>query len=90
MAAIEAPTKSELLRSAGYRYNFEMMHYVNRKERKAFSVEFIEDKDQTELERCILEKPKESGWHFFFNDPPSDSVRKLLEKYYEKSSSRPV
>jgi hypothetical protein len=90
MAAIGAPTKSELLRSAGYRYNFEMMHYVNRQERKAFSVEFIEDHDEAELERCIAKEPKQAGWEFFFNEEPTGSTRKLLEQNYEKNGPRPL
>ena len=34
--------KSQLLREAGYVYNFDRMVYVNRRTKKAFSVEFVE------------------------------------------------
>ena len=74
--------KGELLREGGYHYNFEMMSYVNRKTRKVFSVEFVEENDDAEVERCIQSPATESGWTFFFNEPPSPTLRPLLEQTY--------
>ena len=77
-------TKEDLLKSHGYRYNFDMMHYVNRKTRRVFSLEYVEDHDAADLERLIMSELSGSGWQFIFNDAPSESTRRLLEQYYEK------
>lgn len=43
--------KRELLRTAGYKYNFNREVYVNRDDKKVFSLEFVEDHPQWELPR---------------------------------------
>jgi hypothetical protein len=73
-------TKKQILDTAGYRYNFDRSLYINREARKAFSVEFIDDKPQEELERRIREETPGSEWRFFFNTPPSDAVKRELAK----------
>ncbi len=89
MEAVE--TKEELLRSNGYKYNYEMMHYVNRKTRKVFSVEFIQESDPETIEASIKSEPPLSGWQFFFiEESPSDSMKVLLEQYYEKGNRQSV
>ena len=72
--------KQDLLRQAGYAYNFDRMLYFNRQAKKAFSVEFVDDNDETELERRIREDGDRREWHFYFNSPPSESVRRELER----------
>ena len=72
--------KGELLRDGGYHFNFEMDSYVHRKTRKVFSLEFVEDHDDAELKRCIQSPAPDSGWTFFFNEPPSLTMRRLLEQ----------
>jgi hypothetical protein len=71
--------KSGLLDNADYAYNFDRAVYFNRKARKIFSVEFIEDHSPADLEKCIVEPVNGRDWRFYFNDPPSDSVRKQIE-----------
>jgi hypothetical protein len=72
--------KQDLLKQAGYAYNFNRMLYVNRQAKKAFSVEFIDDNDENELERHIREDGDRGEWRFYFNSPPSESVRRELER----------
>jgi len=71
--------KQDLLRRAGYDYNFERMLYFNRQAKKAFSVEFVDDHEESELERSIREEDNRNGWRFYFNSPPSDAVKHELE-----------
>ncbi len=70
-------TKQDLLENAGYRYSFDRELYFNREAKKAFSVEFIEDNAETELKRRI-EQMSGADWQFFFNNPPSDAVKREL------------
>jgi hypothetical protein len=72
--------KKDLLREAGYAYNFNRMLYFNRQTKKAFSVEFVDDNDESELERRIREDGNGNGWRFYFNSPLPDAVRRELEK----------
>ena len=46
-------TKRQILGDAGYAYSFDRMIYLNRDARKAFSVEFVEDHSEGELEARI-------------------------------------
>jgi len=71
--------KQRILEEAGYKYNFDRRLYVNRKAKKAFSVAFIEDKPESVLQDRILQPSQETGWKFYFNDEPSESVRSQLE-----------
>jgi hypothetical protein len=68
--------KEELLKQAGYRYNFDRMVYINRDARKIFSVEAIEDKPEEWLIEKIAEKNDDGEWQFFFNEAPSPAVRR--------------
>jgi hypothetical protein len=71
--------KSNLLDDAGYIYNFDRRLYVNRQEKKAFSLQFLETHSEAEIERCIRKNGADGeGWHFFFNEPPSKSVTQQL------------
>jgi hypothetical protein len=72
--------KQDLLREAGYAYNFNRMLYFNRQAKKAFSAEFVDDNDESELERRIHEEGDRNGWRFYFNSPPPDAVRRELER----------
>ena len=74
-----ATRKQTILENAGYAYSFERMIYVNRDARKAFSVEFIDDHSEGELEDRINEPTPQTGeWHFYFNSGPSDAVKREL------------
>jgi hypothetical protein len=75
--------KEELLESSGYRYHFDRMMYFNRATRRAFSLEFVEDHSQQEIQR-LLETPPAGDWIFYFNTSPSDRVRRELAEALEK------
>jgi hypothetical protein len=72
--------KQDLLRQAEYAYNFDRMVYFNRKAKKAFSVEFVEDHDEDELKRLIREGAETQGWQFYFNSAPAEAVKRELER----------
>lgn len=67
-------TKQHILDAAGYIYDFDRQVYFNRSAKKIFSVEFIADKDEAELEERIRERTDAGTWRFYFNVPPSESV----------------
>ena len=72
-------TKDQILEDAGYTYSFERALYVNRRSKKAFSIEFVEDHTDAEL----LDRMNENGgeqWQFYFNSAPSESVKHELER----------
>lgn len=72
-------TKGQILDDAGYAYNFDRTIYVNRKTKKVFSVQFIEDHDEKELKDRIGENTQGAEWRFYFNSPPSEAVKRELE-----------
>ena len=73
-----ADKKQGILSSEGYRYSFDRQLYFNRKSKKAFSVEFIEDKSENEIERLIRGDSSNRDWEFFFNTKPSAAVEQEL------------
>jgi len=72
-------TKSKILRDAGYVYSFDREVYFNRKTKKIFSLEFIEDHNEKEIQQCLSEKKGDKKWYFYFNFDPSDSVKREIE-----------
>ena len=77
MAALA--TKSQILQDAGYAYSFDRKIYINRGTKKAFSVEFVEDHSEAELQKHVREETHGNGWEFYFNSPPSQAVKRELE-----------
>lgn len=77
---LEARMKKEILREANYWYNFDRDLFYNRKAKKAFSLEFVDDKSEEELARKIAESTNGNGWTFYFNAPPPDGVKRELER----------
>jgi hypothetical protein len=71
--------KADLLDERGYVYNFDREIYVNRKAKKVFSMDFIEDHGVNELEQCMDEETGGTEWRFYFNDAPSRAVQRELE-----------
>jgi hypothetical protein len=71
------PEKDELLRSAGFRYHFDVMAYVNAKAKKVVSVEFVEDyPDRLE---DVIEQANDSGdWWFHFVEPISPAEKRAF------------
>jgi hypothetical protein len=71
--------KKQILDQAGYHYSFDRMIYVNRDARKAFSIEWVQDHDEADLEAHINDPaPPDGDWRFYFNSPPSEAVRREL------------
>ncbi|MFH0810168.1 MAG: hypothetical protein V2A77_06830 [Pseudomonadota bacterium] len=71
--------KERILQQAGYAYSFDRMVYFNRHTKKVFSVEFVEDHSEKELQRLLGEETEGALWHFYFNSPPPDAVKNELE-----------
>jgi hypothetical protein len=68
-------SKEKILEENGFKYHFIRMIYFNKRTRKIFSFEAIDDHGETWLVQKIQEKNKER-WQFYFNNPPpSDSIK---------------
>lgn len=76
----ELAEKEQLLKTAGYFYLPEREVYINRKTRKAFSVDYLEDHDAEEIARKIHRTERSGKWTFVFNQRPSESVKRELSK----------
>ena len=74
-----AASKTEILDEAGYAYSFDREMYINRKTKKAFSVEFVQDHSEEQIRKYILEHTGGLKWRFYFNSPPSETVKHELE-----------
>jgi hypothetical protein len=72
--------KREILNGAGYAYHFDRGLYYSRQDKKAFSVEFIDDHTEEELKKRIREAVDGKRWHFYSSFPLSESVRRELER----------
>jgi hypothetical protein len=68
------PEKDKLLRSAGFRYHFDRMAYVNSKAKKVVSVEFVEERGEDELKQVIAQASDPDDWRFYFTERPSAAV----------------
>jgi hypothetical protein len=72
-------SKTDILRQAGYAYSFDRQIYINRKTRKAFSIEFVQDHSEDQILTHIGEHADGPGWRFYFNSGPSKAVKRELE-----------
>ena len=72
-------SKTDILDEAGYAYSFDRAMYINRKNKKAFSVEFVQDHSEDRIRESIREHTDRTGWKFYFNADPSKAVRHELE-----------
>jgi hypothetical protein len=72
--------KTNLLDRAGYAYNFDRMMYINRKEKKAFSIEFIDDHPKEEIASRISEPKTEQDWRFYTNWPIAEGIERELKR----------
>lgn len=70
--------KEEMLRTAGFKYDFRRMAYVHRQARKIVSVEAVEDRPQEWLGEMIAEVNDSGEWRFYFEQPPSSNVRQAI------------
>jgi hypothetical protein len=82
-------TKQHILDAGGFAYNFDRAVYFNRKKKKIFSVEFVQDHDESELERRIREGNGGKEWQFYFNSgEPPEEVRREIEAVIERGNVR--
>jgi hypothetical protein len=72
-------SKTDVLDEAGYAYSFDRQIYINRKSKKAFSIEFVQDHSEDQLKKYIREHTAGLEWRFYFNSPPSEAVKHELE-----------
>jgi len=73
-------TKQNILDDAGFAYNFDRRVYFNRKSKKIFSVEFVDDQPEEVLERKIREDTGGQEWKFYVNaGEPPEQVRREIE-----------
>lgn len=72
--------KKDILWKANYRYDFDRDLFINREARKAFSLEFVSDKTEQELQQRIEERTASNGWTFYFNSAPSSGAMRELER----------
>ena len=70
--------KLDLLKKAGFRYHFDREIYYNRKLRKVFSLEAIEDNDEAWVDRKIREQ--RAGWQFHFTQVPKETIKESIIK----------
>jgi hypothetical protein len=71
--------KQQILDDAGFAYNFDRKIYLNRKTKKIFSVEFVQDKDEKTLQDRIREQTDRKKWRFYFNQEPPEAVKREIE-----------
>jgi hypothetical protein len=71
-------SKKQILEDAGYAYSIDRLSYVNRDARKVFSVEFVQDHSEAQIKARINESIPPGKWRFYFNLPPSKSVKQEL------------
>ena len=78
---LTAMTKLEILENAGHAYSSDIRSYINRKASKLFSLEFVQDHSQGELQARIDEPwTATCEWRFYFNTPPSEAVKRELSE----------
>jgi hypothetical protein len=74
-----SPPKQHILENAGYAFSFDRASYINKKARKMFSLEFVQDHSEGQLQACIdAPGPATGEWRFYFNSPPSEAVKQQL------------
>src|ERR1022692_2506812 len=57
-------TKQHILDDAGFAYSIDRAVYFNRKSKKIFSVAFLEDQSEAEIERLIRDDTGDKEWKF--------------------------
>lgn len=72
--------KEQLLKEAGYTYRPDREAYINRRTRKIFSVDFLEEHEPDEIASKIREATPDNEWTFIFNQQPTDSMKRELAR----------
>jgi hypothetical protein len=76
----ELAVKEQLLKEAGYTYRPDREAYINRRARKIFSVDFLEEHEPDEIASKIREATPDNEWTFIFNQQPTDSMKRELAR----------
>lgn len=71
-------TKITLLDRAGYAYSFDRMMYINRKAKKAFSIEYVDDNSESKIASNI--KEPNADWKFYTSLPMSEGTERELKR----------
>lgn len=66
-----------LLKKEGFKYNSDREIYYNKKNKKIFSVEALEDHGKAWLRKCLDDSNRD--WEFYFNTKPSPAVKKEIQ-----------
>jgi hypothetical protein len=75
---VRLPRKIILLEAAGFYFDDRFACYVNKSLKKIVSDEFIDEHKAEDIE-ALLREPSGLTWQFYFNIPPSESVREQIE-----------
>jgi hypothetical protein len=75
--------KIGILQQQGYKFIFDRDIFCNYRKRKCFSLEFIED-NPIEVIQSKLSEPVKATIAFYFNRPPSRTVREVLKREIDK------
>ena len=75
--------KIDVLQKKGYKFVFDRDIFCNNKDRKCFSLEFIED-NPIEVIESKLREPVEEAIKFYFRSELSDNVRSELVREIER------
>lgn len=70
--------KTKLLEDRGYRFHFRRLIYVQRREKKVFSVEALSDNSLEWLAARLGEENTSGTWRFYFNGTLPRSVREQV------------
>jgi hypothetical protein len=70
--------KEQMLRSAGFLYDFNRMAYINRQTKKVISVEALQDHPEEWLRDMIAQANDSGDWRFYFNEPPSPRMKEAF------------
>ncbi|MFH0925978.1 MAG: hypothetical protein V1872_10190 [bacterium] len=76
--------KQKILENGRYIYNYKRKIYYNRIDKKIFSLEAIDNNEPSWLDEKIGERKNNNGWHFYFNNAPSDKIKDEILKELEK------
>jgi hypothetical protein len=76
--------KYDLLSKNDFQNHFDRAMYFNRRTKKIFSLEAIEDHDLEWL-RIRIESPNNTGtWQFYFNrNVPQETIKEILKQFGE-------
>jgi len=70
--------KEEMLRSAGFRYNFVRMAYINSRAKKVVGVDAVEDHSEDWIRELIAQANDSGDWRFYFDPPLSAAVKQAF------------